>query len=354
MSSQNDSQAPAEWWFRLTAPTLPTNATFTQREAVRRGRLASVTILFISLFACLPLIQALQQNNMGFIFTMVVTLLLNAIALFWLNRRGHLAAAGILTVVVLDLGFALTFLALKGGVSFTNIRGYDVMVEALMVVVAFFPARSVFIVAAINSAFIILWTYFGPHTPEITNALQNPYGFFYPSLSIELFSAVMLFLWVSSALNAIANADRSAEIVELERREIARQQQEIDLQQQVQGGVKALLQTLTQAANGNYTVRAPLNQDNVLWQVGYSLNNLLTRLQKNSQTQQELAQIHHALQTLAQQIEHGEPIQRTGTAVDGVIVAMSTNKNQLPAPQEPKTSSRDLPRPGYPYSRRPQ
>ena len=34
------------------------------------------------------------------------------------------------------------------------------------------------------------------------------------------------------------------------------------------------------AANGDLMVRANLSQDNVLWQVGVSLNMLLTRLQK--------------------------------------------------------------------------
>src|SRR5947209_17414361 len=76
-----------EWWFRLTAPQEPENATFAQREAARRGRLASLTIVFISIFTLVPVPNALIQGNIGFLVVLLITFLLNGFALFVLNRR---------------------------------------------------------------------------------------------------------------------------------------------------------------------------------------------------------------------------------------------------------------------------
>jgi hypothetical protein len=72
-----------------------------------------------------------------------------------------------------------------------------------------------------------------------------------------------------------------AEIVTLEQ-SIAMQKLELEV------GIQQLLQTHIQAANGDFTVRAPLAQDHVLWQIAYSLNNLLSRIQRLSQTESDL------------------------------------------------------------------
>ena len=60
-----------------------------------------------------------------------------------------------------------------------------------------------------------------------------------------------------------------------------------------------------QTANGNFAVRAPLNQDHILWQIAYSLNNLISRLQRLAQAEVELQQMkmeaHHTIGALQQQ-----------------------------------------------------
>ena len=75
-----------------------------------------------------------------------------------------------------------------------------------------------------------------------------------------------------------------AEIVTLEQ-SIAKQKLELE------AGIQQLLQTHIQAANGDFNVRAPLTQDHVLWQIAYSLNNLLSRIQRLSQTESDLMHV---------------------------------------------------------------
>ncbi|HEY0754437.1 MAG TPA: hypothetical protein VGD98_10775 [Ktedonobacteraceae bacterium] len=317
----------SNWWFRLTAPQESDNATFAQREAVRRGQVASLTVVYISIYTLLPLPLA---HNLGFFVTQIVTFFINAFALIALNRRGHLIAAGWLVVTVLDAGFALAFLAIPGGVSLGLMPAFDLMAASLLAVVAFFPPRSVFIVMTINIIFIAGWITFGDHTAEIAHLLQtNPYTLFYPPIGLELFIAILIYFWVSSATRAITALDRSEEIVALERREIEQQETQLTLKRQLEDGIEQILQTHVKAANGDFAARAPLNRDNVLWRISYSLNNLLSRLQRYSQLQTEMERTQYAIKNLTEHVRSAKasnqplpPLQRTGTMIDELIVEL--------------------------------
>ncbi len=317
---------PGEWWFRLSAPQEPENATFAQRELVRRGRLASLTILVISLFTLVPL--PITGANVGFLVILVATFAVNAFALFVLNRKGHLAAAGWLILIVLEIGFLLSFLSNPQGVSLILLPAFDLLIEALLVVVAFFRPRSIFVVMSFNILFIAAWLIFGRHSADISHLLlTTPYVLLYPSISLHLFVAIIAYLWVSSATKAISNLDRSEEIVALERREIEQQEEQIALKRQLEEGIQKLQETHVLVANGNFSARAPLGQENVLWRIAYSLNNLLARLERYSLMEREMHKQQAALNMLARYIQATKQgiqpvpqLTRTGTAVDSVIV----------------------------------
>jgi hypothetical protein len=57
---------------------------------------------------------------------------------------------------------------------------------------------------------------------------------------------------------------------------------------ELEQGIEQILQTHVQIANGDFSARAPLAEDHVLWQIGYSLNNLLARLNVLSRAESEL------------------------------------------------------------------
>jgi hypothetical protein len=343
MMSQEISkkQGFGEWWFRLTAPQAPPNPTFAQREMVRRGRLGSMTISFISIFATLTLIQAILQRIPGFAISMIITLIINAVALFVLNRRGYLQAAGLLIIIVFDLGFALAILTAPSGLTYENLRSFDIMAVAVLLVVAFFPPRSVFIMALINTAFVLIWTIFGTHDQKIADILHlNAYSLFFPPLALEIYLAGMTFLWVSSAVKAIKDLDRTEEIVELERREIARQEDQLTVSKQIEDGIQQIITTMnTVATRNDFGIRVPLSQENILWRVGRSINNLLARLQGLKQDQEELKKTRVISVEIARHVKEGKPIKLenwTGTAFDIVIIEYNKllqnqhkNANQL-------------------------
>jgi hypothetical protein len=104
-----------------------------------------------------------------------------------------------------------------------------------------------------------------------------------------------------------------------------------------------------QVANGNFTARAPLMKENVLWQVAYSLNNLLARLQSYQQLDVQQKKNQEALNYLIRAVQRakkeGEPlqVQRTGTSVDALIIELSSLRFGDP-PAHPNTPSPSLSR----------
>ncbi len=66
-----------------------------------------------------------------------------------------------------------------------------------------------------------------------------------------------------------------------------------------------------EVANGNFNTRAPLTKDHVLWQISYSLNNLLSRLQRLNQAETDFQRVRveashvvGSLQSQANQLKH--------------------------------------------------
>jgi hypothetical protein len=125
--------------------------------------------------------------------------------------------------------------------------------------------------------------------------------------------------------------------------------------QQLEVGVQQILQTHVRIANGDYSARAPLTQDNVLWQIAVSLNNLVTRLrtsnQEAGQAAYELARQNDEIQRLAAALRDLQANRRpvwpapTGTAVDQLILILSGRSR----PQQYSLGPAPYTRPVPPY-----
>lgn len=108
------------------------------------------------------------------------------------------------------------------------------------------------------------------------------------------------YIWVRSALRAIARADRAEELAQLERREAELLRRETERTRQLDMGSEHLLQVLVRAANGDRLARANLPPDNLLWRVGNGLNVLLTRLRRAGQAEYEMQQLREVNAQLTQ------------------------------------------------------
>ena len=77
-------------------------------------------------------------------------------------------------------------------------------------------------------------------------------------------------------------------------------------------------------------MRVPLAQENILWRVGYSINNLLARLQGFRQEKTELENTRTVANQLAGCLRQGQPYplnQWTGTSLDQLIIELNKHLN---------------------------
>ncbi len=348
---QQRRPGPVEWWYRFAAPPQPaTTASFAKREEARRGRLASIILFFIILLGLLatPSIIA-SSTDPSAIISHLASIAMNVIALFF-NRRGRVTAAGVLVVTSVTLSFALSLIFPLGHIGIVYLPLFELLALPELIAVSLLPASWVFIVAFVNSLFVFVNLSFLPHAKDLDDLLKTfGAGLILEPILLYVLVAVVTFLWVRSATQAIERADRAEEIAALEQREIERQNQEIEQKRQLDIGIQQILQTHVQVANGNFRVRAPLTKENVLWQIAYSLNNLVARLQGYSQGEIELRrakmQAAKLIQALRQAKDYTQPIwvEREGTFLDPVILEISGHSLQQSTQPPPRRQSTPFP-----------
>ena len=258
------------------------------REQVHHKKVVNAILLVITLLQLIDLPGALLMKSAASVGTVVLGLVLCAVALLF-NQMGKVTVVSILLIVVVDLGCGLMLLTTPMGLGVSDLPTFDILVVSELIAVSLLPPMSVFPVAISNIVFIAADLLFQPRTAELNMVLTSSMGFnaIVQPISLQIVVAVVSYIWVRNALLAMARADRAEEIAELQQREAEFQRREVTRQQHLDAGIQHLSQVLVQAANGDRTTRAQMNQDNMLWRVGNSLNLLLTRLMRVGQVEQE-------------------------------------------------------------------
>jgi hypothetical protein len=306
-------------WHSLTAPSDPgPGATFEERERVRRGRLLSTIALGFLLVILIGL--PIGLSDPGTLISILGAFVATIIILF-MNRVGWVAVAGTLFVLIAEGQFMFTILSAPGGrLDVVYIPLYSLLAFGLLIAVSVLPPFMVFVVAVVNTAFVIADVNLQPATQAMQAILDSPdrYTIIAQPVGLYLITSIVAYLWVRSTLGALRRADRAEEIASLEHT-LADQKRQLDI------GIQQILQTHVRAANGDYTARAPLGQDNILWQIASSLNNLLSRLQRSGQAEHQLRRTEEEIRRLAASIDDAQSGRKaiwpapTGTAADLIL-----------------------------------
>lgn len=327
-SRYNKRKSLLSYWYQLTAlPAVGQDASFKQQEAVRRSQLASI-ILLIAVLLVTPGFSAAAQNP-TLAATLVLVILVDLFA-FILNRMGYTTAAGVMAVCAMEAGLIASIVFVASFDS-SNLAMLDLLVQSECVAVSLLPAWSVFVVAFFNCLFVMLRLFVIPGvTPALAAQLHASTGQIVSiPIILQVIVALVSFLWVMSALRALERADRAEVIAALERREIERQQQDIEQKKMLDQGIQQILDAHVRVANGDLSARAPLTKENVLWRVAYSLNNLLQRLQRASMAEQQhdraLKETMYIIEELrrAKKEQRHPQLRMTGTYIDALIVEIS-------------------------------
>jgi hypothetical protein len=300
-----------------------------ERERLRKAELTSFSILVIFAF-----LIALVSNSLAHAATAQAVMLMGICLLIAaiLNRTGLTRTAAYLIPSVLMLLLAITVIrGPGGGLQLIGLPIYDLFVIPIILVSLIGDRRATWVFALMAIAFVIVDFLVEPHTPiavakeasfdDITYAIKHfggVWGVLNRHVAMLFFAAFFGWLGAWSVDHAMARADRAEEIARLEHAIV-------EQTRQLEQGIEAIRQTHALVANGDYSARAPLSQDHILWQIAYSLNTLIQRLQRNSDMEYLLMRTKVEIERLVQEIQRAKgglhPVwpQPCGTPLDPLL-----------------------------------
>jgi hypothetical protein len=298
LSEQHQKNSLFQGWYRIASPVEPQGEnTFKERERFRRGRAGSQIIpaLYILLIISLPAGFGGNNPNLAAIVGGGFTALTIATVC---NRLGKVGAAGFIVVATFTAYPILNIVTTPGGLNMMILPLFGLLILPLLCAVSFLPVWWVFVVALGNSLFTLYALVSLPQTAELNAILTVNNGLVTivtPIILSQIIVSTVAYIWVHSTMQALRRVDRAEEIARLEhdlalQAEFAAQQK-----QQLEASIQKIVATHTRVANGDLNARVPLTEDNVLWQVSGTLNNLLSRLQRMRQESADLQNMRLAL-----------------------------------------------------------
>lgn len=327
-SGASASAGPLEWWWWVSGPAAPAPcAGFDERERYGRGRLVSSALLCYSIVALALFPLAI---HIPLILVSELVIVVGESTAVWLNHSGRVEAAGFLLIVSAN---AALVVGMQGGaghlfdVSF--LPGLDLFIIPTLIAAVALPPRWVFPVAGANSAVVAALMLFQPRTPALQQLMTEQwYLVASRPICLQFIVAAIAYLWVRGTLRAIRRADLAEEVAELRQREAERNQELAD-------GVRQLLETHVQVANGHLHARAPIIRGSLLFPLSASLNTLIARLAAAEGRERQVEAQAQALCDALAARERSEwfewPALR-GTHLDPII-AVLRNGSAVPQPQ---------------------
>jgi len=280
------------WWYRLSGPVeVPESASFYERERVRQGRIASLIILGLLCAGILLVPVILLAAPTFFVIPQVISTsaagLIFCLLALVLNRDRRVQFAGILLILAVDVIVAGVVFGEKNGLDPLLLSMFDLLVVTELIAVSLLPPGSVFGVALLNMAMLVLDVNLQPRSMmwmQMIQSQQLVYSLLARPAVLYLVVAAVAYLWVRSALNALKRADRAEVIVELERRELEKKAE-------LERAIEQILLVHTRVANGDLDARVPIYEHHILWQVSIALNNLLSRFKSSAQDERNLKRV---------------------------------------------------------------
>ena len=323
-------------WYYLTAPSEPSvNANFEAHEIFRRGRLASLALLFLLLIVVLFMASIGMTSNLvwAVYLSSWAGIIVLGITAAILNRRGQTVTVAVIMIVIIDGGLATDLLTVKGGIGLVNLPLFDLMIASEIIAVVLLAPFSVFVAALLNSVLTIAILLFDPHKTQDLKEYLNMAGLavvLVRPILLQIAVSLVTFLWANSTLKALKRADRAEAIATLERTIAEYERIEAAKKRGLEHSIQYLIETQRRVANGDIAARVPIAEDNMLWPVAISFNNLLTRYQRLNEDAEHLQQVRHEINRMVQAVHLAKrthssiKLSRGGTELDDLILEFTS------------------------------
>lgn len=306
-----------------------------QRERARRSRLVAWIIL--GLLIGVVILSPLGYQDLRARATLVLWAAGLALAAL-LNRRGWVTLAGCVLVALVSGGILFANLASPIGLTMGELPNFDAYVISVVIAATVLPRGTVFVVAGGNTALIIGDYLLQPHYANIgvdaalySSPTLQTISFLVRPIALQLVLAVVAFLWVRGAEEAIRRADRAEELALLERRE---RERTIALEE----GVRYLHQVLSEWTAGDVRHRIPAMPVRALEQVRTDLNTFIERIAPALRAAHLLDRLETEVQHLTAALEgwaQGHTVvwpKPSGTPLDRALTLVETMSHTRQAP----------------------
>jgi hypothetical protein len=359
-------------WLNLTA--LPrsegTTAGPLKREELRKSELVGYFLFVLFLFMVFDFVLALRHplTSLATVFLFLLVL----IGVAWLNHKGKTNIAG--TCLVLGMIFAvmsvIIFVLSRRENAADLLASYDFFVYPILIGSLFLPRNVLFPLTGLSIAFVVFHVLYGQHPAavDVVLAESGPLTAILRPTSIIFTVSVIAWVAMGNFRRSLLQVDRAEELIAA-RQIVSEQAQQLANQNtRLAAGIAQVLHVHQEAARGNYAVRAQVYNEDLIWQVGHSLNNLLIRYERLALDSQELAQTRKEIEQIAYSLEETAqnrpcPLPPVNTPVgkhmifalrhmQAVRPAMRLDPLQERSPyqQSPGSPSHPQGRPGHPAS----
>lgn len=281
------------WWYGISLPPEPPpEASFKQRDMVRRAQLASILLFWFILVLIVVLVIYVIISGIGPVTIGLVVLAALMLGATYLNRKGQVNIAGFIMATGITLVIWGIILSNKGGLAPENLGLFDLLVYPELFAASLLPVNWVFIWALANSAFVISAFTYAPHNQLMGQLLAvSRVSIIERPIQVQILVSVVLWLWVRNATNAIKRADRAEEFSKLQRIVADQMLEKVNQKRQLESEIQQIESVLDHCASGNLDVRLQQQSGNVLWSISGKLNNLLSRFRRNVHEQRQAQQI---------------------------------------------------------------
>ncbi|MBA2679734.1 MAG: hypothetical protein H0U76_15215 [Ktedonobacteraceae bacterium] len=357
-------RGPLRWWYTLAAPRdVAEDAPLRERERVRIGKLTSLALL-IEIIAMGIAGYSTTEDPNQLLPIVYLGIVLSLLIAMMFNRSGKIKVAGILVVVMIEIGLLLTIVGIPHGqFSSFNLPIFALFIQPLLIAASIFPIEIIFPMAAFHIVCICLALTFIPKAPELIEHMRiEPYTAYGMPIMLQVFAALISFIWVRSAREEMHRAETAQEVTRLTQELADQMLAAADRQEELKRNIEIISRTLAEVSKGNYQQQVPLTQKDLLGPVAHSFNMLINYTRGYREQGQRFEQIDKLLSSLASELRQYRTSQgqnqisvtNTGTGLDLLTVELRNLLQALPVhpnAQSPDTENLPPKRPIYsPYS----
>ena len=350
----NQVRGPLRWWYNIAAPRdVADDAPLRARERVRIGKLTSLALLIEIIEMGIAGYSTTEDPNklLPIVYSGIVLSLLIAMIF---NRSGKIRIAGVLVVIMIEIGMLLTIVGVPHGqFSSFNLPVFALFIQPLLIAASIFPIELVFPLAAFHIICICLALTFMPKTPELIEHMRyEPYTAYGMPITLQVFAALISFIWVRSAREEMHRAETAQEVTRLTQELADQMLSATDRQEELKHNIEIIRRTLVEVSKGNYQQQIPLTQRDILGPIALSLNTLINHTRSYREQGQRFEQVDKLLSSLASELHQYRTSQRrgqisvtnSGTGLDLLTVELRNLLQTLPPatssqPQSPETEN---------------